>query len=297
MPATVSPPRLQQANAILGLSRNGAFVLGPAVAGVVVAVWNPGVVFAVDAGTFVVSVLCLALLRPRRAPRKKKQESFAAELAGGWHELVSRTWLWAIIVWATTWMFAVGAPFITLGPVVAKESLGGAAAWGMIAAAFGVGALMGGVLALRWKPQRPMLACCLLVFLSIPAVVLLALRVPAPAIAAAQMLTGIAMGFFGAMWQTTLQQHVPEEALSRASAYDWMGSFAFLPLGYVLAGPVSDGIGISTTLWISAGWCALSTAAVLLVPSVRNLRRLDEPKPQAVLSTLPGEPAEAFHGG
>ena len=79
-------------------------------------------------------------------------------------------------------------------------------------------------------------------------------------IAAAQAIGGLGMGFFGAVWQTTLQQHVPEEALSRVSAWDWMGSFAFLPLGLILAGPVSDAIGISTTLWISVGYLVVSTA-------------------------------------
>jgi MFS family permease len=77
-----------------------------------------------------------------------------------------------------------------------------------------------------------------------------------------------------------------------------MGSFLFLPLGLIAAGPVADLIGISTTLWISVGWAVLSTLAVLLVPSVRNLRRLDEPeKPEELLAHLPGEPAEALHGG
>jgi MFS family permease len=109
---------------------------------------------------------------------------------------------------------------------------------------------------------------------------------------------GTGMGFFTAVWQTTLQQHVREEALSRVSAWDWMGSFVFLPLGLVLAGPVSEAIGISTTLWISVAWALISTGIVLLVPEVRNLRRLDEPEPEPeeVLATLPGEPAQAIHG-
>jgi MFS family permease len=106
------------------------------------------------------------------------------------------------------------------------------------------------------------------------------------------------MGFFGAVWQTTLQQHVPEEALSRVSAWDWMGSLLFLPIGLVAAGPVSDLIGISTTLWISVACAVLSTLTVLLVPSVRNMRRLDEPEePEKLMARLPGEPAEAFRGG
>ena len=298
VPATVSPPRLQQANALIGLSRSSSFIVGPAIAGVVAATTNPGIVFVVDAATFAVSAVCLALLRPPRAPREGKRQSFFADLAGGWRELVSHTWLWVIVLWAALYLFVVVAPYLTLGPVIAKESLGGASAWGLIAAGWGAGSLGGFLLALRWKPARPMLVCSLLVVLVAPAIALLAVRAPAPVIALAQAVGGTGMGFFSAVWQTTLQQHVREDALSRVSAWDWMGSFVFLPLGFILAGPVSDAIGISTTLWISVAFALFSTAAVLLVPSVRNLRRLDEPEPEPekVLAELPGEPAEAFRG-
>ena len=298
VPATINPERLQQANALLGLSRSTAFVVGPAIAGVIAATTNPGIVFAVDAVTFAVSATSLALLRLPRSRREGQRHSFVADLKGGWHELLAHTWLWVIVAWASTFLCIVIAPFMTLGPVIAKESLGGAASWGLIAAGWGAGSLGGGLLALRWRPPRPMLICTVLVLFIAPAMALLALRAPAPVIAAAQAIGGIGMGFFGAVWQTTLQQRVPEEALSRVSAWDWMGSFAFLPLGLILAGPVSQAIGISTTLWISVGYLVVSTLAVLLVPSVRNLRRLDEPepRPEAALSTLTGEPVEAFHG-
>ena len=298
VPATISPQRLQQANALLGLSRSIAFVVGPAIAGVIAATTNPGIVFVVDAATFAVSATSLALLRLPRSRREGSARASSPTSRAGWHELVAHTWLWVIVVWASTFLCIVVAPFLTLGPVIAKESLGGAAAWGIIAAGWGAGSLFGGLLALRWKPARPMLACSILVLLYAPAVALLALRAPAPVIAAAQAIGGIGMGFFGAVWQTTLQQHVREEALSRVSAWDWMGSFAFFPLGFILAGPVSNAIGISTTLWISAGYLIVSTLAVLLVPSIRNLRRLDEPEPEpgGGFAALTGEPIEAFHG-
>jgi len=179
------------------------------------------------------------------------------------------------------------APFQVLGPLVAKESLGGAKAWGLIQTAFAIGALLGGGLALRWKPARPMVACSALILLELPAVALLALRAPALSIAAAQLIGRISMGFFTAVWATTLQRDIPPESLSRVSAYDWLGSFAFLPLGYVLAGPASEAIGVSTTIWISASWIVASTAAVLLVPGVRRLKR-SEPADRPV-----AEPAGA----
>ena len=298
VPATVSPERLQQANALLGLSRSLAFVIGPAVAGVIAAATNPGIVFVVDAATFAVSATSLALLRLSRSRRPGERQSFFDDLKGGWHELVSHTWLWVIVAWASAFLFFVVAPYMTLGPVVAEESLGGPAAWGLIAAGWGAGNLAGGLIALRWKPLRPMLVCSAAVLLIAPAMILLAMRAPAPLTAALNAVGGAGMGLFGALWQTTLQQHVREDALSRVSAWDWMGSYAFLPLGLVLAGPVSAVIGISATLWISVAFIVLSTIAVLLVPDVRNLRRLDapEPGPDEILAKLPGEPAEALHG-
>ena len=297
VPATISPQRLQQANALLGLSRSLAFVVGPAVAGVLAATTNPGTVFAFDALTFAVSATSLALLRLSRSRRPQRQ-SFFADLRGGWHELVSHTWLWVIVAWASAFLCVVVAPYMTLGPVIAKESLGGPAAWGMIAAGWGTGTVIGGVIAMRWKPLRPMLVCCAAVLLIAPAMALLALRAPAPLVAALNAVGGAGMGLFSALWQTTLQQHVREDKLSRVSAWDWMGSYLFLPLGLVLAGPVSDVIGVSETLWISVAFIVLSTIAVLLVPDVRNLRRRDEPEPkrEEVLAKLPGEPAEALHG-
>jgi len=298
VPATISPPRLQQANALLGLSRSLAFVVGPAVAGVIAATTNPGSVFVVDSATFALSATSLALLRLPRSRREGERRSFFADLKGGWHELMAHTWLWVIVAWAATFLGIVVAPWMTLGPVVAKQSLGGAAAWGLIAAGWGAGTVCGGLTALRWKPFRPMLTCTLLVLLVAPGIALLALHAPAPLIATAQAMGGFGMGIFSAVWQTTLQQHVPEEALSRVSAWDWMGSFLFLPIGLIAAGPVADLIGISTTLWIAVAWAVLSTLAVLCVPSVRKLRRLAEPKePEQLLARFPGEPAEALHGG
>ena len=104
VPATVSPERLQQANALLGLSRSLAFVIGPAVAGVIAAATNPGIVFVVDALTFTISAISLALLRLSRSRRAGKHKSFFADLKGGWHELISHTWLWVIVAWASAFL-------------------------------------------------------------------------------------------------------------------------------------------------------------------------------------------------
>jgi len=274
IPATISPGRLQQANALMGMSRSAGFVVGPAAAGLLIALASPGVAFAVDSVTFAVSALFLLGVRVVR-PVRAEGGSFLGELREGWDEFRSRTWLWAIVLHATLFLFLVVAPFQVLGPLVAERSLGGASAWALIATAFGLGTLLGGAAALRLKPARPMLVSCCLFVLTPAPVALLALAAPAPLIAVAYAVEGAVVGFFIALWETTLQEHIPEEKLSRVSAYDWMGSLAFLPLGFALAGPVADAVGVATTLWVSAGWALVSTLALLGVRDVRNLRRLD----------------------
>ena len=92
------------------------------------------------------------------------------------------------------------------------------------------------------------------------------------------------MGCFGAVWQTTLQQHVPEEALSRAAPGTGMGSFPSPPLGLIPPARCRDPIGIPTTLWISVAHLIALHVVVVLVSSVRDLRRLDEPESTQTLA-------------
>ncbi len=272
-PSTVGAEHLQQANALLGFSASSANVLGPVLAGVIVTLGSPGLAFALDAGTFAVSATSLALLRVAPLARTAS-ESFLHELRLGWRDFASRTWLWVEVAWATVFIFLALAPWMVLGPVVAKESLGGAGAWAAILTGFGIGELAGGILAMRWKPERPLLAISALTLLTAPTFALLALTAPVELIVAAQLGAGLSMGFYGAVWTTTMQQHVPPDRISRVSAYDWMGSLAFLPLGFALAGPVSGAIGVSTTLWIGCAVTVVSTLAVLSVRDVRELRRV-----------------------
>ena len=106
--------------------------------------------------------------------------------------------------------------------------------------------------------------------------ILLAEHAPVVAIAAAAVLAGAAFSFGTVIWDTSLQQAIAPDKLARVSAYNWMGAMAFLPAGYAIAGPVADAIGMSTSLWIGAIWIVFSTALVLSVRSVRDVRLRSE---------------------
>lgn len=272
VPQIVSRARLQEANGLLSLTGAGFEVLGPVLAGIFVATVGAGWALAVDSATFLVSAAFLARLQlPERGLRAAA--SFVSELRGGWREFTSRTWLWVDGVYSAAGNMAVLAPVWALGPLVAEESLNGASSWAAIVTCFGLGSVVAGLAVIRFKPERP-------VFVGVAALSLLALppallAVPAQtaAIAAGSFAAGFGLIFFNTLFETTVQEHVPEDALSRVASIDWMLSLALYPIGLALAGFVADQIGTGPTLAAAAVWAVVSTAVVLLVPSVREVRR------------------------
>jgi len=281
IPQTVSPGRLQQANALMGLSRNGTRIFCPPVSGLLIVLSSTGVVFLIDALTFAASAISLLLLRPTTTPaRHEERQPFFAELASGWREVTARPWIVAAIgSFAISNMAA--APFLILGPIVAEDHLGGAAAWGLILTGGGVGGVIGGVLALRLRPRRPLLTGFLIMAaVSLPPLALVG-PLPVLLIAGASMLSLISIELANTWWYTMLQQHVPDHARSRVSSYDWLVSLVFQPLGFLLAGPLA-GISLTWTLLGAAALGLVGNYGVLLVRSVREVRWVDDPAPPLI---------------
>jgi hypothetical protein len=177
-----------------------------------------------------------------------------------------------VVLWAALYNVLVAAAFLVLGVVVAERALGGASAWALITSVSGFGSLIGGLVALRIRPTRPLVLALGGILLEAPPLALLAVEAPAGVIAVSAFIAGAAFALFLPLWETTLQREIPPAALSRVSSYDWFGSLAFLPLGYAVIGPIAEQLGISTTLWLAAAWVLVSTGAVLALPSVRRLR-------------------------
>ncbi|MDP9269569.1 MAG: MFS transporter [Chloroflexota bacterium] len=269
-PQTISPGRLQQGNALISLSRSATGIIGPSVSGLLVAAVGPGWVFVIDAATYGASAVSLVALRIVHSVTPEARQGFLAELAGGWREVVSRRWLTAAIV---TFGFSnvAMAPFYVLGPAIANDRLGGAAGWGLIVTAMGLGGLLGGLVALRWKPSRPLAAGFLLgLSFSLP---MLALAPPLPVafIMLAGLLSLAAVELGNTWWYTVLQQRIPPQALSRVSSYDWLASIVFQPIGFSIAGPIAALVSAPVTL---VGAALLSLGANLTVLTVRDVRKL-----------------------
>jgi MFS family permease len=275
-PMTVSAGRLQEANALRGMSMASMQLIGPALAGILIVTVGPGYALAVDAVSFGVSALCLARLDlPSHA--SLPPQSFARDLVDGWREFTARTWVWLIVISASLGNM-MSSVWLVLAAAWIKQGHGGAGAWTAILVVSAIGALAAGMTALRLKPRRPLLLACVAVAPSALPLILLALRLPWEALVLAELVTGFGNMLFNTLWETTLQQHVPPTSLSRVSAYDWFGSLLCQPLGLALAGVTAAWIGMGRTLWIAAAVDLLAAAAMLGAPSVRHLQRLGEPR-------------------
>jgi MFS family permease len=268
VPQTVSAARLQEANGLLSISQSVARLIGPALSGVIVAVSQPAWVFAIDAVTFAVSAAFLGTLRIRSTPPARQR--FFSDLADGWREVRSRSWLVAGLT-ATAFLNLGIAPFLVLGPAIAATQLGGPQVWGFIGAVGGAGALLGGTTALRLRPRRPLVACFWLWLVGgwLP----LALLPPLPAvlIAVASLAFGFGSTCGNALWETAMQREVAPEMRSRVYSFDMLVSVAFLPVGQALVGPIAGAIGTRATLAVATALTTVPSAVALLVPSVRGL--------------------------
>ena len=271
VPEVASAARLQEANVLLRLSNNASAILGAALAGGVVAAVGPGWALVVDAVSYLLAAVFLVGIDLPARPRKVAP-AFVRELLEGWGEFRARTWLWVVVVAFSLLNAAQAGSFNVLGPPIAKEHLGGPAVWGLILAALSAGLIAGGLVALRIRPRHPLFVGCLCVAFQIPPLVLLAIPASAAAIAAAAFCEGVGIELFSVYWDTSLQRHVPGEALSRVASYDALGSWVLLPIAFAVVGPIASLVGTRATLLGAAGVVAL---AVLAMAATADIRRLE----------------------
>jgi len=293
VPEVVSGSRLQQANALQGLVMSGAITLGATIAGLLVAAVGPGWAIGIDGLSYLVSAWFLWRLRPgafrgvttafvASSGRGLAGEeaaageagvssggSFIGDLAAGWREFTSHTWLWAMVAGVSVFLFAVDGPIQVLGPIIARDVYDGARTWGLTSAAMGIGQIAGGLLSLRWRPRRPLFVIAAGLGVTAFPVAFLALEVPVGMLYASLAAMGVVWGLYDPFWTTCMQREVAPEMISRVASYDYLGSLAFYPAGLALAGPLADAFGVPTVLWGGAAAALGVAVALVCVPDVR----------------------------
>jgi predicted MFS family arabinose efflux permease len=278
MPQTVPEDEIQGARALMEGSWNISLVLGPSVATALVLTVGAGEAFAVDALSFVISALTLAPMRPRVRGAGGGDEdpdqpptTIIHELRAGFREVSSRPWVWVTISAFSLTLMCSYATLMSLGPAVTRDVYGHVGLYGVFVALYGVGCLAGTWLATVWRSARP-LRDTLLVAVVWPGMsIVLALGIPSWLAGAFMVIAGTQNGVFMVVWETSLARHIPPAALSRVSSYDWMGSLALLPVGYITAGPLASAIGARTVLGVGGAIGVVASLLTLIPRSTREL--------------------------
>ncbi|MGW6465193.1 MFS transporter [Streptomyces rubiginosohelvolus] len=266
---------VQGANGVLRTSEAITGLGGPALAGVLVGFGSTGWVMVISAVAYGTSAVCLYVLRLGTVPAPPPGESLWRNLAVGWREFRARNWLWGVIV---IWMFYAvlswGPQLSVAAGVIVPEH--GARSFGLINAALGAGTVIGGLLAIRYKPERP-LAAGAVAMLAYPLYPLgIVLGLPVWVLAAAQVVVGAGIGVWGVMWATSVQTQVPGEMLNRIHAYEVAGSVGMYPIGSALAGPAVGAFGTDRVLLTGVVVSFLTATALLAARPIRTLRRVPD---------------------
>lgn len=283
VPQTVPIELRQSANALNRIAGNTCQILGASLGGLLVATVGAGWGLALDAATFLLSALLFLRVRVQAEPQVQAQAAapsqagLLGELRVGWHEFVSRTWVWVVVV-AFGFINAAAAGSIqVLGPTVADSTFG-RSWWGGVLAAQTAGMVVGGLVALRLRPRRLLLVgvACMGSYVAVP--LGLALHLAPLALAGAAFVCGACLEQFGIAWETSLQQEIPADRLARVYSYDAVGSYVAIPIAQIAVGPLAATVGTGPALFGAAAVIAVATVAML---AVRDIRTLRTPEPGA----------------
>ncbi len=288
LPRLVPAEQMREASAISRLTMNAAMMAGAALAGECVAAFGPGWALAACGVGMLGSVPLLLAIRVRPLARAEPaaaagqpaadaraaehSPSMIRELREGWSEFRSHTWLWATVLQYTVVLAAWCGGFQVLGPAVARAHLGGPAAWGLISAAEATGLIIGGLIALRWMPHRPILYVVLIGAVIAVAPLSLAMLLPLAVICMTSFGLGIAVETMSVLWTVTMAAKIPPDKLARVSAYDGLGTTMGMPVGALVAGPLAARFGVPATQYGAAAITLIASALALIPRDVRRTR-------------------------
>jgi MFS family permease len=272
LPQLVPRDQLQPANALMSLMRGGLTILGPTVSALLVVTVGPGWGLFVDALTWFASA---ALLLGVRIPPPEASGStgMLADLREGWVFFRSVTWLWVVVL-AFGFLNAiqVGAMF-TLGPAVAKETIG-EQGWGLVLSAESAGLLLMTIVMLRVPLQRPLLLGMLGISLLGLPMILLGAHPELALLMIAMFVAGAGTEVFSMGWNLAMQENIEDSMLSRAYSYDALGSFVAMPIGQLAYGPLGAAFGYQKVLVVSGIAYFAICLITLTSRSVRQLGRV-----------------------
>lgn len=280
VPAILGDRDLQSGNSLVAVVSNVAYIGGAAVAGVLVATFGAGPALVVDGLSFLLAGFVVFTLR-HLTIAAPSGESVLRDLRSGWGTFISFRWLWVLVAAFSVINGVFRGVFEVGGPVLMERSFDGARTWAALQTALAIGFLVGAAVAARVRPARP-LVFLLLASFALP-VSILAMAVPAPfaVLVLGFFVVGVQMEFWGVLWPTVMQTHLPRDRLSRAWAFDALGSLVLGPVGLAIAGPIIAVLGLPWLFVAGAIVSVVMLALPFLEREVRDMARIDEAEASA----------------
>lgn len=243
MPELVPQDILIPGNALRGLSRQTARIIGPALGGLIVAGVGAPWAFAIDSVTFAFSffVFVFSSAPPRDVlPRK----ALLTEIHDGLAFTLSVTWIWASIIgFAVTNSFYFAGFSVAMPVLVLKVLMGTAAAYGLIVAAGGVGEVVGTVVVGSLHFRRVGVAIYTFSALIGLAFAIFGIAPLLPLLLLGNFAFAVALVVANTLWESAIQKHVPQSLIGRVASIDTFGSWLVAPVAPVLAGAVIGSVG------------------------------------------------------
>ena len=273
VPDIVEASDLSSANSLKSVSFELAGIIGPVLAGLIVAGGGTGLAFAFDSLSFVISAFCLVSI-PRKQVLFKAIEGesgILADLNEGIQTVLHSPWLWITITVATFSTLTLVGPFEAALPLLVKQRFGATdQTYGTLMALASVGSVLAAILVGRMKRLRRrgyllygawLVASLMLIPIGLPS--------PLVVVALAVGLWGAGITTLGLAWVNSLQEFVPSEQLGRVMSIDALASNALLPVGFALAGIAADHFGASIVFVVGGIISAFVIALGLLHPAIR----------------------------
>jgi MFS family permease len=293
LPRTLDPGRLPSANAMLQGTLQLASIAGPPIAGAVIAIVGTGAAFVVDSASFFVAALVVALISARggvaapKAPiepaaqavtavHAEPAQGFLASVRDGVRFALADPPLRTTLLLSLVLNFALNGPAAVGMPWLAEIRFdAGPTGLGLMSAGWAAGALAGTLIAGNVHVRRQGATLLALVAVAGAAMLVVGTAGWLPAVIAALVVMGLAIGYVNIVAISWLQARVPSEMVGRVMSLAMLMSFGITPLSLGLAGALLD--VNATALFLGSGILVLLvTAAAFLA---RYPAAFDAPAP------------------
>jgi MFS family permease len=261
---------LSNAIAINSSMANGARLIGPAIAGLVIAAFGEGGCFLIDGISYFAVIASLLLMRIKPLDIHRSNASMFEQMREGWQYVSTFRPVRTILLFSAL-LALMGYPYAVLLPIFAGQVLhGGAATLGWLTGASGIGALVSG-LSLAVRKSAAGLTRMLQIAAAVlgGALILFGLSDTLWLSLVLMVFVGFGMMQVFSASNTVIQTLVPEDKRSRVMSYYVMALFGTAPFGSLLAGSLAHRIGAPHTVFVTGAFCiAASLWFTLELPKV-----------------------------